>query len=326
MNLIIVEDEGYKKLLPLTWLRPVWELHCGVTTILEKLKRKYPDAQFTFKGREYLVPSPQLAPREVEGSPAPNKEINGRILPSGREIVYPFDLIKNLKEDLEEDLTFIGAKIEGEVHPTAVIHNPERVLIEKGATVDAHAVLDARQGPIYIGEGTIVHPGTLLRGPLSIGRHCKVAGEVLHSVFLDHVNKGHYGFIGHSYVCSFVNLGAGTTNSNLKNNYSGVKVQVLGKPVDSGETFMGCFIGDHAKTAIGTLIYTGCVIGVAANLFGQPYYKKFVPSFSWGGTEEAKLEEVIATARAAMKRRGLDISEVDIKLLKKVFTLTKTER
>jgi hypothetical protein len=311
VNLIIVEDEGYKKLLPLTWLRPVWELRCGVTTILEKLKRKYPDAQFTFKGRDDLVKGQGL---------------NGRALPSGREIVYLFDLIKNLKEDLEEDLRYQGSGVKGQVHSTAVIYNPEQVLIEEGVTVDAHAVLDARQGPIYIGAGTIVHPGALLRGPLSIGRHCKVAGEILHSVFLDYVNKGHYGFIGHSYICSWVNLGAGTTNSNLKNNYSGVKVQVEGQPIDSGETFMGCFIGDHTKTAIGTLIYTGCVIGVAANLFGQPYYKKFVPSFSWGGTDEAKLEEVIATARAAMKRRGLDISEADIKLLKKVFTLTKTER
>lgn len=311
MNLIIVEDEGYNKLLPLTWLRPVWDLRCGATTILEKFKRKYPDAQFSFKGRDDL--------EKTEG-------LNARVLPSGREIVYPWDLIKNLKADLEEDLKFMGAKIEGEVHSTSVIHNPGQVLIEKGAAVDAHAVLDARQGPIFIGAGTIVHPHSLLRGPLSIGRHCKVAGEVLHSVFLDYVNKGHYGFIGHSYVCSWVNLGAGTTNSNLKNNYGGVKVRVEGKDVDSGETFLGCFIGDHAKCAIGTLLYTGCVIGVAANLFGQPYYKKFVPSFSWGSAGEAKIEEVIDTAKAAMKRRGLEISEADIKLLKKVFSLTKAER
>ncbi|MBI5699237.1 hypothetical protein HZC35_02865 [Candidatus Saganbacteria bacterium] len=311
MNLTIVEDEGYKKLLPLTWLRPVWDLRCGATTILEKLKRKYPDAQITLKGRDELVKGPGL---------------NGRVLPSGREIVYLWDLIKHLKEDLEEDLKVLGAGIKGKVHPTAVIHNSEQVLIEKGAVIDAHAVLDARQGPIFIGAGTIVHPQTLLRGPLSIGRHCKVAGEIVHSVFLDYVNKGHYGFIGHSYVCSWVNLGAGTTNSNLKNNYGGVKVQIEGKPIDSGETFLGCFIGDHTKCAIGTLIYTGCVIGVAANLFGQPYYKKSVPSFSWGGIGEAKLEEVIATARAVMKRRGIEISSQEIALLKSVFNQTRSER
>lgn len=314
--MIIVEDEGWKKLLPLTYMRPVWEIVCGATCILEKLKRKYPDEQFSFKGRDYLIPSSQFL--------VPDKEINGRILPSsGREIVYPWDPIKNLKEDLEEDFKFLGAGIKGEVHSSVVIHNPKEVLVEEGATVDAHAVLDARQGPIYIGKGTIVHPGALLRGPLSIGRNCKIAGEVLHSIFLDYTNKGHYGFIGHSYVCSWVNLGAGTTNSNLKNNYSNIKVLAEGRPVDTGVNFMGCFIGDHTKTAIGTMIYTGCVIGVAANLFGQPYYKKEVPSFAWGLEGKARLEDTIETARAAMKRRNLEITSADINLLKKVFELTK---
>jgi len=325
---IIVEDEGWKKLLPLTWTRPVWEIVCGATCILEKLKRKYPDEQFSFKGRDYLIKGQELRTSASSVEPAKGQEINGRLIPSsGREIIYPWDPIKNLKEDLEEDFKFLGAGIKGEVHSSVVIHNPKEVLVEEGAIVDAHTVLDARQGPIYIGKGTIVHPGALLRGPLSIGRYCKIAGEVLHSIFLDYTNKGHYGFIGHSYVCGWVNLGAGTTNSNLKNNYSNIKVLAEGRPVDTGVNFMGCFIGDHTKTAIGTMIYTGCVIGVAANLFGQPYYKKFVPSFSWGGLKEvAKLEEVIETARAAMKRRGIGISEADINLLNKVFSLTTNER
>jgi UDP-N-acetylglucosamine diphosphorylase/glucosamine-1-phosphate N-acetyltransferase len=311
LKFFIVEDEGYKKLYPLTLMRPVWEIICGATTILDKIRRANPGAELSLldRGTRY----------EVRDS-----NWNGRKLPSGREIVFPWDPIKNLKEDLEEDLKYLGNGIRGTVHATAVIHNPENVLIEEGAVVDAQVVLDARQGPIYIGKNTIIHPHTLLRGPLSIGHSCKIAGEVLGSIIMPYVNKGHYGFLGHSYVCSWVNLGAGTTNSNLKNNYSNVKVEIGGRPVDSGMQFLGCFIGDHTKTAIGTMIYTGCVIGIGANLFGQPFYKKFVPSFSWGGgKEEAKLEESIATARAAMKRRGLDISDSDIKLLKKVFEQTK---
>jgi len=316
MKLLIVEDEGYKKLLPLTHLRPAWELICGATTILEKIKRKYPDAQLSFKGRDFLVPGSQF--------PIPDKEINGRMLPSsGREIIYPWDPIKYLKEDLEEDFKYLKAGIRGEVHKTAVIYNPEQVLIEKGALIEACAVLDARQGPIYIGAGTVVHPHSLLRGPLSIGAHCKIAGEVLGSIFMPYVNKGHYGFIGHSYVCSWVNLGAGTTNSNLKNNYSNIKVMVEGKPVDSEMQFLGCFIGDHTKTAIGTMIYTGCMIGVAANLFGQSHYKKEVPSFAWGMEGRARLEDTIETARAALKRRDLEITPADINLLKKIFELTR---
>lgn len=318
MSICIVEDEGYKKLLPLVWMRPVWDLVCGASTILGKIKRAYPKEEVLFNGRDYLV----KAKAEAKA-----KEINGRTFPkSKREIAYPWDLLTHLKEDLSEDLDALGRGIKGEVHSSAVIYNKENVLIEKGATVEACAVLDARQGPIYIGEGTVVHPGSLLRGPLSIGKHCRIGGEVVASIIMDYVNKGHFGFLGHSYICPWVNLGAGTTNSNLKNNYKGVKVFCDGKMIDSKETFVGSFIGDHAKTAIGTLLYTGCVVGVAANLFGQPYFKKFIPSFSWGGKGEARLEDVLETERAMMKRRGIDLSKKDTELLKKVFELTKSER
>ena len=314
MNLIVFEDEGYKKLLPLVLMRPVWELICGATTILDKIKRENPKAEISFECRDYLNTGKQA--HGQTGS-----RVNGR-----GKINNLWDLIKNLKQDLEEDFEYLGTGIKGKVHKSAVFYNKKNILIEKGAEIDANCVLDARQGPIYIGEGTIVHPGTLLRGPLSIGKHCRVAGEVVASVFMDYVNKGHYGFIGHSYICSWVNLGAGTTNSNLKNNYGSVKVMANGQPADTGETFVGCFIGDHAKTAIGSMIYTGCVIGAAANLFGQPYYKKFVPSFSWGIKDEAKIDDVIAIARAVMKRRNVELKPANIAILKKVFDLTKPER
>lgn len=319
MKLVIFEDEGYKKLLPLVWMRPVWELVCGATSILEKIKREYPKAEIIFEGRDYLCTS--------QKSQGTSKRINGRLIPSTiREIVYPWDLIKNLKQDLEEDFKYLGTGIKGKTHPSVVFYNKKNILVEKGAEIDAHCTLDARQGPIYIGNNTIVHPGTLLRGPLSIGRDCRIAGEIISSIIMPYVNKAHYGFLGHSYVCSWVNLGAGTTNSNLKNNYNSVKVMIDGKMVDSGETFVGCFIGDHAKTAIGSMIYTGCVIGVAANLFGQPFYKKFIPSFSWGIKDEAKIDEVIDIARASMKRRNIELKQSDIVLLKKVFELTRPER
>ncbi|HTY13237.1 MAG TPA: putative sugar nucleotidyl transferase [Candidatus Omnitrophota bacterium] len=315
MKIILFEDEGYKKLLPLVLMRPVWGLVCGASTILERIEREYPKAEIALEARGGK-PSAEKA-----------KRINGRMAaPSMREIVHPWDLITNLKEFLEDDLKHLGTGIKGKTHSSVVFYNKKNILVEKGAEIDAHCVLDARNGPIYIGAGTIVHPGTLLRGPLSIGRHCRIAGEITSSVIMSYVNKAHYGFIGHSYICSWVNLGAGTTNSNLKNNYGPVSVMVDGKRVNSGETFVGCFIGDHAKTAIGSMIYTGCVIGAGANLFGQPYYKKFVPSFSWGVTEEARLEDVIAIARAAMKRRGIELSPADIALFKKAFEQTKSER
>lgn len=243
-----------------------------------------------------------------------------------REIKYPWDLISHLKEDIEQDFKSINPKILGEVHKTAVLINRKNIHIGKGAEIGACAVLDASHGPIFIGEKTVVHPQASLRGPLYIGNNCRVAGEIIHSILMDYVNKGHYGFLGHSYICSWVNLGAGTTNSNLKNNYSSVKVLVNGQMVDSLQTFLGCFIGDHTKTAIGTMIYTGCIIGVCANLFGEPYYKKLVPSFSWGAKGIYKVEDAIATAKLAMARRAVKFSQKDEELFKKVFELTEPDR
>ncbi|OGC07062.1 hypothetical protein A2526_00700 [candidate division WOR-1 bacterium RIFOXYD2_FULL_36_8] len=238
-----------------------------------------------------------------------------------REITYPWDLISNLKEDIEEDFRSMDIGIKGKVHKTAVLINKENIHIGKDAEISPCAVLDASKGPIYIGEKTIVHPHTLIRGPLYIGKECRIAGEIVHSVIMDYTNKGHYGFIGHSYICSWVNLGAGTTNSNLKNNYGNVKVQVDGKMIDSGQTFLGCFIGDHTKTAIGTMIYTGCVVGVCANLFGEPYYKKMIPSFAWGTKGKQSITQAIEIATAAMARRNVEFTSKDKKLFNEAFDL-----
>lgn len=247
------------------------------------------------------------------------------------EIKYPWDLISNLKVDMEADFLYSTNNAQPttnnkKIHKSAALINEQNIRIEEGAEIGANAVIDATNGPIFIGENTIVHPLALLRGPVYIGKNCRIAGEIVNCIIMDYVNKGHYGFLGHSYVCPWVNLGAGTTNSNLKNNYSSVKVQVNGTAVDTGQTFVGCFIGDHAKTAIGSLIYTGCVIGAAANLFGEPYYKKFIPSFSWGNKATHKVEDAINTARAVMKRRGVELTAQDEEQFKKAFELTKTDR
>ncbi|MBI5700836.1 hypothetical protein HZC34_03190 [Candidatus Saganbacteria bacterium] len=272
---------------PLTYFREVEDLICGATTVAEHIKRKSLD----------------------------------------QELRYPWDLLSNLSDDMKNDFKIMRPEILGKVHETAVLINKKDIHIGKDSVISACAVIDATQSPIFIGEKTIVHPHAFLRGPLYIGKNCRIAGEIVHSIFMDYVNKGHYGFIGHSYICPWVNLGAGTTNSNLKNNYSGVKVYIGGKLVDSGQTFMGCLIGDHAKSSIGSLIYTGCVIGPAANLFGQAYYKKFVPAFSWGGGNiPYKLEDAMQSAKKAMARRDVQFSSHDEELFKKVFELTAPER
>ncbi|MFH1825723.1 MAG: hypothetical protein ABH823_00320 [bacterium] len=280
-------DKKDLNFMPLSLTRPIEDLRCGVVTIGEK-KRNHP-------------------------------------------IEYIWDLIKHLKEDLAEDIRDGKMERWGDgkrpivkavCHPSVVILNQEEVVLEEGVEIEPCAVLDARQGPIYIGQGTIIKAHANLRGPLYIGPGCRIGGEVSHSIFHGYSNKAHYGFIGHSYIGEWVNLGAGTTNSNLKNTYGTVKVQIGKKEIDTGLQFCGCFIGDHAKTGIGTLITTGAIIGVAANVFGGGVTKKVVKSFSWGANKKYDLEKALATMKLVMKRRGKVFSAAQEKQIRHLYENT----
>jgi len=237
-----------------------------------------------------------------------------------RKIEYLWELIINLKEDLEEDLRVLGSRVKGQVDKSAVLYAPENMLIEEGAEIEACAVLDARSGPIYIGKNTVIRPQSYLRGPLSIGPACRIGGEVTHSIFHGQANKAHYGFIGHSYIGEWVNLGAGTTNSNLKNNYGTVKMLVNGKEVDTGEQFLGCVIGDYAKTGIGTLINTGTVIGLGANVLGGKVTPKNIPDFQWDEKNKYRLEDFLKAAAAMMGRRGQKLTADKIDRIKEIYS------
>ena len=270
---------------PLTYTREVADLRCGAKTLAEHTERK----------PEYI-----------------------------------WDLIVSLKEDLERDVRSmeLGVRRKGNVHSSAVIYNQDDVVIEEGAEIEACAVLDARSGPIYIGKNTIIRPQSYLKGPLYIGPECRIGGEVTHSIFHGYSNKAHYGFIGHSYIGEWVNLGAGTTCSNLKNNYGTVKIvgsRELGigsqKEIDTKQQFIGCFVGDYAKTGIGTLINTGSVIGVGANVWGGGLTPKYVPNFAWGSEGRVEIEKFIGAVRTAMLRRGKKISIEEEASIRKLYKL-----
>jgi UDP-N-acetylglucosamine diphosphorylase/glucosamine-1-phosphate N-acetyltransferase len=160
-----------------------------------------------------------------------------------------------------------------------------------------------------VGEDSVVSGGKIAAS--SIGAHCKVNGEVSNSVFIGYANKGHDGFIGHSVLGRWVNLGAGTVNSNLKNNYSDVVLWTPGGLERTGMQFLGSFLGDHAKTAIGTRLTTGCVVGAGANVYGQGITPRYVPPFAWGldDSEKWELGAFLDTAQRAMKRRDVPLSE-----------------
>ncbi len=200
--------------------------------------------------------------------------------------------------------------------------------IAPDARLDPACVLDAREGPIVIDRGARVEAFTHLVGPAYVGPgtqllggrithavlgpECRVGGEVEATIFQGHANKRHQGFLGHAVVGEWVNLGALTANSDLKNNYGTVRVWVEGREVDSGERKVGCFLGDHVKTGIGSLLSTGTVVGPGSNLFGggRPT-PRFLPGWSWWDGEGARphaWDKFLATARTAMSRRGVELT------------------
>jgi UDP-N-acetylglucosamine diphosphorylase/glucosamine-1-phosphate N-acetyltransferase len=206
----------------------------------------------------------------------------------------------------------------------AIWIGPEPVLVGEGVDVRPGAVIDASAGPVilgagvivhplsvvtgpaYLGPGTVVNPGAKLRQATSTGAFCKVGGEIEDTLIQDLSNKQHDGFLGHAVVGGWVNLGADTNGSDLKNNYSPVRVDLGDGPVDSGESFVGPLIGDHAKTGIDTMLTTGAVVGVSSNVYGGGFVPRHVPSFSWGGSDglsEYRLDEAIRTAQAVFARR-----------------------
>jgi len=220
-------------------------------------------------------------------------------------------------------------------------------VIGEGTKVKPGVVLDAENGPIYIGSNATIFSNAVIEGPAfvgdrslikigakiyentSIGEVCKVGGEVEGSIIHSYSNKQHDGFLGHAYLGMWVNLGADTNNSDLKNNYGNVKMVIDGKAVDTGSMFMGLVMGDHSKSSINTMFNTGTVVGVSSNVYGSGFPPKAVPSFAWGGGGELTTYEIgkaIDVARRVMGRRKMELSPVEEAVLRHVFEQTKNER
>ncbi|HEX9085879.1 MAG TPA: putative sugar nucleotidyl transferase [Gemmatimonadaceae bacterium] len=246
----------------------------------------------------------------------------------GRWINDVWDFIGTLAEQLMEDIP-LRAKSLGESAKTkAAKVGDHGIFVEEGAQIGPQVVLDASAGPILIRSGAVVAPFTHLVGPISVGRdsrilgdrvaassigdRCKVHGEVSHSIFLGHGNKTHTGFVGHSYVGRWVNLGALTTTSNMKNTYGPIQLWTPAGVRNTGQQFLGTFFGDHAKTGIGTMLTTGCIIGAGANVFGGNMPPKVVPPFAWGDGEPYDAYDVtkfLSVAERAMARRQVELGE-----------------
>lgn len=213
-----------------------------------------------------------------------------------------------------------------------------KVYVERDAVVHDHVFIDTSDGPVYIGSKATILPFSSIVGPSFIGAGtivdrakvvkstlgpvCRIGGEVEACIFQGYANKHHEGFIGHSFVGEWVNLGALTTNSDLKNNYGPIRVFVGKKKQNSGMTKLGCFIGDHTKLGIGTLIPTGAMVGSFVNFFGGGMMPQYVSEFTWltaDKQEPYKLNKALETARHVMKRRGRRMTKQYEKLIRKCY-------
>lgn len=389
MNYILYDGDRRTDLLPFTFTRPVAEIRVGILTIREKwehyleqevsfltedyLQEKFPlrledDNTYILGG---LIPNKELVKAIAELAPNSGLTLNSRVLAyrAGKEALAPEQAKLTLKEfegnawevaNTWDIFARNGAAIEADfdmltqgrksaaIAPSNRVVNAERIFLEPGAKVE-FSILNASEGPIYIGKNAEVMEGSMIRGAFALGDHgvvkmgakiygattagpyCKIGGEISNSVLFAYSSKGHEGYLGNSVLGEWCNLGADTNNSNLKNNYAKVKLwnYGTGRFVDTGLQFCGLMMGDHSKTAINTMINTGTVVGVNVNLFSAGFPRNFVPSFSWGGASgftTYHTRKAFETAKVVMARRNITFDEVEARLLEKVFELTSRYR
>lgn len=402
VNVCIFEDRGFEDLLPLTFLRPAYNLFLGTDTLFDKILRYFGYANITVHCRPLIAPFVKLLYKDFTvnniNTGAPCLFVNGRLLlnqslfdriksevqdhdllftkngqvvaayvsgerldymkamfqtvPSSKDVIgylrpkcvsKEFDdavLVENVWDliylndtVLRADFDYHGKAgiVKGELSPFVSIYNENNVFIDRNTIVEDYVVLNAKNGPIYIEENVEIRSGTRLEGPLyvgkysqllggqignsSIGPHCKISGEVSKSIVSSYSNKAHYGYLGHSYLGEWVNLGAGTTTSNLKNTYGLVSMQQPGGGrVATTKQFLGTFFGDYTKTAIGTLLNAGTKIGFGSNLFGSTMLEKFQPSFTWGTTasgDRVAVDKFFDGAVGMRKRRNLPLFDIE---------------
>jgi UDP-N-acetylglucosamine diphosphorylase/glucosamine-1-phosphate N-acetyltransferase len=255
-----------------------------------------------------------------------------------KTIQYPWDIFQLNDWAIREDFALLTVKRKS--HPiskTNKVTKPSQVFLEKGARME-HCIINASTGPVYIGKNAEVMEGCIIRGPFAMGEEaclkmgtkvygattlgpgCVVGGEIKNSVLFGYSNKAHDGYLGDSVVGEWCNMGAGTTNSNLKNNASDVKIWTPKGEMNAGKK-CGVLLGDYSKTAINTAINTGTVIGVCCNVFGLGLTPKYIPNFSWGseGVKRYEFEKALLDIEDWKKLKGQMVSDDEKSILKYIF-------
>jgi UDP-N-acetylglucosamine diphosphorylase/glucosamine-1-phosphate N-acetyltransferase len=377
MTVILFDDPEFRvNLLPLTYTRPVGDLRIGIFKISEKWE-KYLHATPTFKTEKYLSAKykPELSTDAIyiNGSVCPTPKLVSAIekLEDGHALIqadvliayrnepqrkhvfdgdltilrHTWDIFRNNGKELRLDFEIVkkSGKSVGISDPHTKVYNPDNIFIEEGAKLYA-AILNADQGPIYIGKNAEIHEGAMIRGAFAlcehavvnmggkmrgdntIGPYSKVGGEVSNSVIHGYSNKAHDGFMGNSVIGEWCNFGADSNTSNLKNNYTDINVYSYKekKFINSGLQFCGLIMGDHSKSGINIMFDSGTIVGVNASIYGTKYSPKFIRSYSWGDIEKLelfRLDKALEVAAKVMARRNIELSDIDKAILTKIYEL-----
>lgn len=317
---------------------------CPTESLVEKVKNLSKN-EAIFKGEDVLAFHTTQSQEEVDFDTYTQIEFDEELI----QIKNTSDIFTHNGKAIQQDFDLITEERTSEAIPAGIqVINQGNIFIEEGAQI-LFSTLNASEGPIYIGKDALIMENSSIRGPFAmcenavvkmgakiykdttIGPFSKVGGEISNAVIFGYSSKGHDGYLGNSVIGEWCNLGAGTNNSNLKNNYSEVKLwnYETERFAKTGLQFCGLIMGDHSKCAINTMFNTGTVVGVSANLFGSGFPRNFTPSFSWGGAagyETFQMNKVSEVVTAVMKRKNLVFDAVDQKILDHVFEETKQYR
>ncbi|NQY05032.1 MAG: GlmU family protein [Flavobacteriaceae bacterium] len=389
MNYILFDGTVRNQLLPFTYTRPVADIRVGILTIREKWEKHLGYSTTTITEDYLAEKFPMIEMEHnimINASFLPNDELIGLIknLSEKQAILCQDEMIAFYTTEDQETVDFDEYEVfevsdeflriehtwdifalngiaitsdynfltEGRTSQPIPKNNQvigeENIFIEEGAMVNC-AILNATNGPIYIGKNAEVMEGSIIRGPFAlcenatlklgakiygpttVGPHSKVGGEVNNSVIFGYSNKGHDGFLGNSVLGEWCNIGADSNTSNLKNNYAEVRLwdyetQGFAK---TGMQFCGLMMGDHSKCGINTMFNTGTVVGVFANIFGSGFPRNFIPSYSWGGSSGFTTyltKKAFEVAEVVMARRQEAFTEQDKSILEHIFQETKVFR
>ncbi len=389
MNYILFDGPSREALLPFTYTRPVADIRVGILTIREKWEKYLGLSTTTITEDYLSEKYPMVEMEEnilINSSFLPNQELINQIkaLKKNEAVFYKEDVIAFFAQEAQEDfdlssfkqIEFSGNLIQIEntwdifsknaealqadfdfitkgrksqpISETNSLINSEHIFLEKGARVE-YSILNATDGPIYIGKNAQIWEGSLIRGAFALCDHAtvkmggkiygattigpwsKVCGEISNAVIFGYSSKGHEGYLGNAVLGEWCNIGADSNNSNLKNNYAKVRLWNYASESfeQTGLQFCGLMMGDHSKTAINTMFNTGTVIGVNCNIYVPGFPRNFVPSFSWGGASgftEYLPKRAFEAAKVMMARRNVEFNEVEARILEHVFELSKKWR